>query len=305
MEFDDDGFPLSDAQDIAILMHRDAHFGGQFDLMLDYYQKEGKGVLPDFDLDRILELKKMEEVLGQNLAAVMLSGAEAEHVARSKEAYKTLREIYETSKKQSDRSLAAQYPQLIADLILSEEEYPEKEIEAITAEGKAIVPHLLNLVRAEDFHDPLFPGYGQAPMLAAKCLGLIGDQRAVISLFESIGEEEFANEDVYLRALQEIGTPAKEFLLKVVHGKPVTYDNERAAVALLQFKDDSEVAKKCFAILKDLDLKKHPVLGTYLVLACQGLKDEDERKAFMALCDHAPSSLKPDFRTVSSEWKKN
>ena len=74
------------------------------------------------------------------------------------------------------------------------------------------MPALIDLLRNEDFYDPLFPGYGEAPVLAAKCLGLIGDKRAIISLFEAIGEGDFFNEDIILDALHVIGNPARDFL---------------------------------------------------------------------------------------------
>ena len=42
---DDDmeNFPMTYSIDNSILMHRDAHFGGDFGIMLDYYTKGGFG----------------------------------------------------------------------------------------------------------------------------------------------------------------------------------------------------------------------------------------------------------------------
>src|SRR5262249_53231399 len=145
-------------------------------------------------------------------------------------------------------------PLLIANLILAEEEEVEFAMEAVVAEKTAIVPSLISLLRNEEFHDPLFPGYGLAPILAAQCLGQIGDQRAIISLFETIGEFDFFDEEVSLKALSIIGEPAKQFLLRVLHSRPVTVDNEKAAIALLAFKDDPEVASRCLQLLKEIDL---------------------------------------------------
>ena len=56
-------FPLVDALDHEILMHRDAHFGGLFSVMIDYYQTEGKGVQPQFSLQRIEKLQQLEKEL--------------------------------------------------------------------------------------------------------------------------------------------------------------------------------------------------------------------------------------------------
>ncbi len=295
-EFSD--IPLADAIDIAILMHREVHFGGKFEFMQEYYAKEGVGVCEAFEKERIDALAKLEQGLGQNLAPTLLSGAAAEQIARAKEAYKKLRDIYELPETKNH------YPRLIADLILAEEEFPQKEINAVVKEKGAIVPFLMDLLRAEDFHDPLFPGYGLAPMRAMRCLGLIGDKRAVVGLFEMIGEGDFFEENVALEALAVIGNQAKEFLLRVLRSHPITYDNERAAVALLQFKDDPEIADIFFEILNKLDLKHNALLGTHLVLGCEQLIAPEKRQAFTALAHHpeTPSSLKLDMEMVMKAW---
>lgn len=301
-EHKDEEFSISDAIDHSILMHRDVHFGGKFPLMIEYYQKDGKGIYPDFEIARIQKLEEIERNLEQNLAGMLLTGAEAERVAQAKEAYEKLKDLYDPK---LNNDAAAQYPRLLADLILSEEEEPENEISAIVAEKKAIVPALMELVRAEDFYDPLFPGYGLAPALAAKCLGRIGDKRAITVLFEAIGESDIAFEDLALNALKNIGEPAKEFLMKVLHGRPITYDNERAAICLLQFKDDPEVASICLSILKELDLKQHMVFATYLILACEGLSNEALRKDFIKISNgsNVPKMLQRDFQTIIQHWK--
>jgi len=296
-----EGYAFTDANDNAILMHRDAHFGGKFDIMIDYYEREGKGSLPEFDLERIRELDQYEKQSGTNLAGMLLLGPEAERVAQAKDAYRKLKELYSERKKDITKT----YPCLLADLILSEEEEPEQEMNAIIAEKSAIVSALLNLIHSEDYYDPLFPGYGKSPALAAKCLGIIGDKRAITSLFELIGDGEFFNEDMAIDALKHIGKPAKEFLLTVLHGKPITYDNERAAVALVQFKDDPEVVKACFRMLKELDLKKHTLLATYLILVCEGLQEPSERKQLVDIgnAEKTPSMLKQDIKTIAKLWK--
>lgn len=298
-------FPLYDAADIAILMHREAHFGGKFEFMLEYYEHGGKGVQPEFEISRIHALHHLEQRIGTNLAPLMLLGPDAEKIAASKDAYKKLRTLYEISDKKK-QSAASEYPKLIADLILAEDEEPEAEMAAIVAQKGAIIPALIHLLRSEEFHDPVYPGYGLAPALAAKCLGKIGDKRAIVALFESIGNEDFVFEELSLTALREIGDAAKEFLLKVLHSRPINYDNERAAIALLQFKDDPEVMDTCFTMLKELDLKKHTVLATYLVLACEGLKDQKSRKEFQTLAKAAstPKMLQPDFKTILQHWEQ-
>lgn len=298
-EENDEELPLANAQDSAILMHRDVHFGGKFDVMLDYYINEGKGVNPDFDLERIHTLAKIEKETKKNLAPEILSGADAEKIAEAKNAYKKLRSLYDHPKSATKNML------LIADLILSEDLEPQKEIEAIVQEKSAIVPALIELLRSEEYYDPLFPGYGLAPSLAAQCLGLIGDKRAIVSLFEAMKQGDFFDEDVDLAALKAIGNPAKEFLLKVLHGRPINEDNERAAIALIAFKDDEQVSKTCLEMLKDLQIRKNIPLSTYLILACEGLQKHEDREAFKNLSkeENTPKMLVQDILAIAKNWK--
>ncbi len=291
-------FPLTDTTDAAILMHRDAHFGGQFDVMLDYYAKGGKGVVPDIEIERIQELAVIEKQMKENLAAMLLSGPDAERVGEAKAAYKTLRDLYETE------SPYNKIPLLIADLILSESEDPQEEIQAIAKEKGLAVSALIDLIRSENFYDPLFPGYGQAPGLAIKCLGLIGDKRAIVTLFEAIGSGDFFDEDINVDALHAIGAPARDFLLKVLGGKPFNVDNEKAAIALIPFKDEPEVSRVALLMLQDHEVRRHVPLATYLILICEGLKDQNERKAFLSLLDDpkTPKQLQQDIKATAKSW---
>jgi hypothetical protein len=291
-------FLLRDAIDIQILMHREAHFGGQFDLMLEYYAGGGKGVNPEFEISRIEELAQIENGLQQNLAVLFLSGADAEKVSRARQMYKELRSLYEEAKPGSYSA------RLIADLILTEDLEAEEEIAAIVKEKSNLLPALMQLIQLEELHDPLFPGYGLAPTLAIKCLGQIGDKRAIITLFEAIGTGDFFDDDIALKALQAIGEPAKVFLLKVVQGRPFTIDNEKAAIALLAFKDDPEVASSALRLLQDGQVRRDPVLATYLALACEGLASKEHRAAFKALAQDPSTSqaLRRDMDIVAKVW---
>src|ERR1700722_14207481 len=92
-EFDehDDNSYLTDELDHTILMHRDAHFGGNFQTMIDYYDQEGIGVLPELDIERIQYLAEVELELQQDLSNVLLSAPEKEKIAAVKKAYLDLR----------------------------------------------------------------------------------------------------------------------------------------------------------------------------------------------------------------------
>lgn len=295
-----ENYPIADNIDNEILMQRDAHFGGKFSFMIDYYNQEGKGSLPEISLDRILFLAHLEEKSGQNLAPLLLSGKEATRVAKSREAYKSLRDLYELS----DTNFSI--PRLLADLILSEEELPEKEIEAIVSVGSAALPALIDLLTSEDFLDPLFPGYGMAPELAAICLGKIGDPKAIEPLFSTLGREGFFMEESILEALKRIGESAKKFLLKRISARPLSRDNERASLALTYFSDDEEVGKAVFLELQDPINRKNPSLATYLIFACEGLKDPKLRKTFKAFSKEssfAAPSLLHEMKMIIDQWK--
>lgn len=296
---DPDAFPLANVIEHTILMHRDVHFGGKFEFMLEYYRNGGKGVLEDIQIAAIEALEAQERQMQTNLAAVLLTGPEAERVGEAKNAYQKLRDLYENPTAQN------RHLRLLADLILSEEDHPEEEIAAIIAEKLGMVTPLIELLRSEEFYDPLFPGYGLAPGLAATCLGKIGDKRAIYSLFESIGEGDFFNEDNALHALKMIGDPAKQFLLKVVQARPFNYDNERAAIALEEFKEDPEVATVCFQLLKEVNMKQNEIFATYLVLACEGLVNTPYRAEFEAMANDAnlPKSVRQDIVLLTKKWK--
>jgi len=148
------------------------------------------------------------------------------------------------------------------------------------------------------------PGYGKAPLLAAKCLGLIGDKRAIISLFETLGESDFFDEDIELAALKSIGEPAKEFLLNVLKGRPLNADNEKAAIGLIQFKEDLGVAETCFKTLQEIDVQKNLSFATYLILACENINQTSYKDEFIHL-SQSPSldrMLRQDILSIIKEW---
>ncbi|MBS0623852.1 MAG: hypothetical protein JSS62_04440 [Verrucomicrobia bacterium] len=297
-EYEEEGFDLTDEMDHMILMHRDAHFGGDFQVMLDYYQSEAIGIDPDIDYDRICYLQRVEQELGQNLAPLMLSAGEAEQVGRCRTAYTGLKEVYETE--QDDYSAA----QLVADLILSEEEEPIQEIEAVCQYGAGIVPLLIDLIRSDDAYSALFPGYGYAPYLAAICLGKLHDPRALIPLFEMFHKQAIFDDEALLEAFEEFGEPAKQFLLQRVKGKPITLDNTHAAFALCVFSSDLEVSSTALELLKDADVQRHSLLSTYLLCLCEALQTSDKRQDLITLCDNPklPKEILLQIKNLVRDW---
>jgi hypothetical protein len=251
-----DEIPLIDDIDRAILMHRDAHFAGNFFIMIDYYKKEGKGVQPEFSIERIEQLALFQEYSAKDLNALILSDLELEEVIKAQEVYALLKKSYESN---------APIAEKIADLILSEELDTEKEVQALIALGKQAVAPLLKIVETEQFYNPLFPGYGKAPELALKIIGEIKDPAALRSLFNAIGEVEFDEEEEAIRALVKLGEPAKEFLLKQLKAQPITKDNERAATALTHFAEEKDVTHAALELLDKEAFHSHPQLAVELI----------------------------------------
>lgn len=282
---------VADSLDVEILMHREAHFGGNFDIMIDYYQKDGKGCSPTINIPRIIELAEIEKNTGENMAALLLSGADAEKIQMIRDTYKTLRDLYDIKEQ------ANPIPKLIADLILSEEVHPEAEINAFLPYKQSSVPALMDLLKNPDFYDPLYPGYGYAPEHAAEILAKIGDRRAIIALFEAIGEGDFFNDEGILRALRAIGEPAKEFLLKVLQGRPLNEDNEKAAIALENFKGDEIIGNVALELLQDPKVLKDPIFSTYLVFLCEELPANHFKEKLLEVAK-APNLSKELIRDI-------
>ena len=260
---DGEDFPLVDDLDQQIAMHRDAHFSGSFDLMIEYYKGEGKGTCPELEIPRMKELAIIERESGESLSSILLDDAGRDQVAKAKAAYLKLRAIYEI------KNPITKHPQLIADLILSEEVDSVEEIETIVAEGPSIVPALINLLVDEDFLKPHFPGYGYAPAYAAICLGLLKDARAIRPLFERMSCDNSVVEESVLVALEEIGEASKVFCLKVLQSRPITYDNENAAIILASaFPEDPETIAVAKKQIEDPAMKNNPLIFQCLSDIC-------------------------------------
>ena len=295
----DDSMALTDGDAVQILMHRGAHFGGSFEVMLEYYERDGRGVQDDITIERLEEMAAIEKQAGGDLAAELLSGAQAEELARIRHKYTSLKEVYDM-----DREL----PKLVADLVLTEDLDGEKEIDAILQHGKLAVISLCDLLGSPDFYNPLMPGYGQGPSLAAEALGRIGNPLAIKPLFEALGRGDFSCDGRIIHALFRIGDEAREFLLKRLATKPISRDNENASVALSQFEGDEIVAKACFNMLKcmieDGTYSQYAQLTCYLAANYAALPS-DLQETYSLLRDHPsiPPSLKEEMTLLGKVWK--
>lgn len=300
LDVDEEGesFPMVTTLDAQIIMHRDVHFGGKFEFMIDYYAKGGKGINPEFEMENIEKLYQIELEGYDDIGQLLLTDSEEERINAAKDAYQELRSLYEEDSK-------TPLPRLIADLILSEEEEPEEELKKIVAYQKEAIPLLIDLLRSDDFRDPLFPGYGDAPRLAARCLGMIGDEKGIVALFESIKAQDFIEEEEILSALYQVGEPAKKFLMRIIASRPITQDNIIAAVALAHFSAEPDVSSFCLAQLQDEAVMRHEELALYMVWGCEGLTDSKERSRLLSFAEreNISKSLKEEILFITKAWK--
>ncbi len=227
--------PLFEEEDCQILLHKEVHFYGSFSAMIEYYSnQDAKGICEEFDAKRIKELSAIEEKLGINLAANILSYSDAEKVAFFRKMYEDLSELIEKA--------PTSFEAVLAEAILS-----QKSIEDVAEEYKIRLiqkPELLvSLATSDLFADLLSPGYGTAPSLAILLLGSMKYKEAIPSLFLLLGQRDFITENAILWALHEMGDATKTFALQHLKAVPVTQDNERSAIVLLEFLPDAQVEK--------------------------------------------------------------
>jgi len=288
-----------DTIDMEILMHREIHFGGSFDVMLEYYRESGVGKMPDFEVDAILRLQAFEKNSNENLADLYLPDAAKDQIKSAKKMYQDLRAVYSDKMAPGERIL-------LSDLILSEEEIPQNEIQEIVKKGKEIVPTLIYLLSSHLFYDPLYPGYGRSPIFAARCLADIQDERAIPPLFEALGQDNFFTDEEIIKALASFGSEAKAFLIARLKSEPFSNDNEYAAIALTGFTDDEEIARSSLEVLEKKETLKKPLFASYLVFACSGLIKVVERKRFIAITKKTdlPQTILEEMKIVIKGWNK-
>jgi len=235
--------PLFDEEDILILMHRDTHFSGSFSAMREYYTNpEARGVLEEIDPERIEFLESVQTRIKHDLAPLLITGPNAEKVALAKKTYAELQEVATKAPTSPEGALAL--------AILSEEDI--HEILAHLSQQLQTRPEsLLLLAVSELFNDPLFPGYGTAPIMAIQLLGQMKYEPAIRSLFSLITRRDFDTESAVLSALKQIGKPARQFALSRLASYPFTADHERAALVLIEFLPDPEIETLFTSILGD------------------------------------------------------
>lgn len=277
---------LTDHIDHLIIMHRDSHFSGLFEEMVNYYKNDNNiGIHPDIELERIYELNYYENKTGVNLSDLLLNQEEKEKVIQAKKAYQDLKKIYEIEETSSS-------PRLIADLIFSEEEEPQEILDKIIGSQKTLLPDLLRILKWDEAYDSLFPGYGYAPYFVLQALMQIKDPQTIVPLFETLKRDPFIGDEAIVSALYAQGNEAKSFLIKIMKGRPITQDNSYAAYALSVFSPDKDIENEALTLLKNAEIWKENTFCSYLLPLCE--KNTDELRK---LCENPllPQMLKKEI----------
>jgi len=289
---------LTDELDHLILQHREAHFGGDFKVMVDFYEKESFGIHPEFEIERIEYLQKVEKELGQDLAKTLLSDLEKDQVTRSLEAYAHLKEVYQ----EGNKSTLAE--RLLSDLFLIEDGEGKEEIAHVLEQKEKMVGGLIRMIDSAQAFDPLFPGYGYAPYFAIICLGKMGDPKAIKPLFSLLEKEFVFDEYVVTEALHQIGESAKQFLLDMTQTRPVTKENADAAFALCAFEAESAICKNAFEQLKSEEAQTHPLFVAYLLCNLDNAEAAPLKEEVLAWANDSetPKKLQKEVLEITSKW---
>lgn len=296
-ESQDSFFGIREEEDVFILLHRQIHFGGKFSVMIEYYEAEGVGVHPEISIRRLYELQSLEQELDQNLAELFLVEEHYDIIQDSLHLYNQLKELYQSNAQEQELA--------VADLILSENEDPEEEIDRIVKCGEKALPLLIELIQNEKLKNSLYPGYGRAPVHAARCLGMIGSEKAIRPLFEMLGSFDSFDEQEAISALRNLGEKSCLFLLKILEGQPITEDNERAAYALTHFSEREEVGKTAAALLQRPEILAFPSFSQSLVLLTEKVRDKTLQNNLLALADSpkCPQEVKEEILFFSKQWR--
>lgn len=287
--------PLLNEIDLEILMHKDAHFGGSFPVMIDYYKENGVGAQEDFDLQRIQDLATFDK--DGHLSAETLPELAKNDVLFAKELYKKFKDCYEEND---------ELPKKLADLILSESFDPTKEIEALSSFQKRAIKPLVEILLQDYFYNPLNPGYGRAPINAALTLKKIGNSEAIPHLFNALGKS-FTIDEILINTLMSFKEEGEDFLRNRLKADMYTKDNYLAALALSSFPTSDETAKIALHLLTKKETFTHGCYSSYLICICEGLENENDREQFLEIAKskHLSKNLTEEMKIIISFWKNS
>jgi len=288
--------PLFDEEDHAILMHREAHFASSFETMLQAYKEESPASVLDIDSDRIYELMLLEKKLGKNIAPLILHAQDALVISRIRKMYRLFREVLEEEK---NPLFCA-----IAELILLEDPFDVVEKKCL-AVRESIISSLITIIQNDVLYNPLFPGYGMAPIHAAHIIAKLKAKEAIPYLFCMLDQDSFDVQNAALKALSEIGDEAKEFCIKNLESRPLTKNNELAAMALASFDCDDAVAKALLRQLADSTVLQKEPLIFYILSSCEILPEKFRPEFFEILKNTTVAKeVQQEILLLTKMWKK-
>lgn len=82
--------------------------------------------------------------------------------------------------------------------------------------------------------------------------------------------------------------------------KPLSEANGQTALALIEFKEDSEVSEAALQLLEEEAVMEDEALVTYLLLLCKGLQQEAFRASLQKL--QLPKALQLDYQATLKGW---
>ena len=262
--------------DSEILKHKEAHFSGSFEQMIEYYKLQKIGTLSDINIRRIEHLQHQEQQNHGSLSNEYLSEDDIAEVLEAKKMYKELKEHYQNPQKNELLTL-------IYDLILTEKEYPLDEINAVVKQQNAITKNLIHILQNPNLSNPLFPGYGLAPLNIIRCLKHLKDEKAIPILFETFKRCDYYIENEVIQALIEMKSVSTQFLIQRIKSLPISHDNEHAACILSNFPPKQDISMSAFEVLKTIQIQKNTPLVGYLLLCCGKLKGNKNRETLNKL----------------------
>lgn len=252
--------PLLDETDGIIIAHKEAHFGGSFYAMIEYYSQGGIGASEECPLHRIEELYLIEKNSDENLTAILLPQHKIQEIENAKTLYYKLKTVNE----EATNILAKE----IGELILTEDAYPESTIQKIVAFGPDAIQPLFTLLDAEEMYSELSPGYGLAPLNAIRALSHIRSTAILQKAFLLIGRHGFEYDEA-LTSCCASQPEAEDFGLQRLSKTP-SKDGEHASIILSKLQSEKG-AEKALTILESLsptDNATYYIYITYLLEFC-------------------------------------
>lgn len=270
-----DAFQVIDEEDRDILLQREAHFGGSFVAMEEYYQNpERIGVVEALSPNRIAFLADVERRLGQNIAPKILSGRDAEHIARAKKTYDMIAELSHNDVQNEMPSSLKLFLRLINDEgELNSDEFALSDMEknALLRDPKP----LLQLASSDEFRDPLFPGFGKAPLRALQALAKSCVQEALPLFFRLLATAQEEEEEELLGLIPQFGEAGFEYARRTFLQRPVTPFHEKLILLLVKFMPTHENEMKML-LLQELESQELYSFPSVLQWVIVGLSDLDE-----------------------------